>query len=98
VMSPEARELMRYMSDLSEEGYYAGWMQSLEYDLWDAVASGPRKYGFLDITEQHISKLVELSAKCGGWIIFDDVHEETFLPMDEWLQMFNANQQKVSKT
>jgi len=88
---------MAYMSDLSEEGYSAGWEQNLEYDLWDAVVNGPRKYGHLDITEQQISKLRELAAACGGWIIFDDVHEETFVPIEEWIKLYTVNQEKVSK-
>lgn len=51
------KELSDYMSELSEEAYYAGWMEDLEYALWDAVILGPKKYGVLDITTNHISKL-----------------------------------------
>ncbi len=87
---------MGYMSELSEEAYYAGWMQNLEYDLWEAVVNGPRKYGRLDITEQHISRLCELSAACGGWVVFDDEQGETFVPVSEWLQIYAANRGKAS--
>jgi hypothetical protein len=31
------RQLADYMSDLSEEAYSAGWMNGLEYALWDAL-------------------------------------------------------------
>ena len=71
-MSPEAAALREYMSSLSEEAWYAGWMMDLEYALWDAVEHGPRSYGRLDVTEQHIAKLRDLSAACGGWIRFAD--------------------------
>ena len=83
----------QYMSDLSEEAYCAGWMSRLEVDLWKAVTSGPFLYGRLDLTPEHILKLTEFSRICGGWIVFDDEREESFVPMDEWLSRvaaFNA--------
>ncbi len=91
-MNDEAKELMNYMSDLSEEAYCAGWMLNLEYDLWQAVVEGQRGYGQMIIDENHIAKLKELSNRCGGWIYFgettDDATEETFVPMQQWLQMY----------
>lgn len=91
-MNAVAKELMIYMSDLSEEAYYAGWMLNLEYDLWQAVVDGPRSYGHMIIDEKHIAKLKDLSNRCGGWIVFgeptDNVTEETFVPMQQWLQMY----------
>jgi hypothetical protein len=87
-MSPEAAALRDYMSDLSEDAWYAGWMMDLEYALWDAVEHGPRSYGRLDITAQHIGRLRELSAACGGWIQFAaDAVEEEFVPLDVWKRL-----------
>jgi hypothetical protein len=87
-MSPEAAALRDYMSDLSEEAWYAGWMMDLEYALWNAVEYGRRSYGRLDITEGHIAKLRELSAACGGWIRFAaDVSGEEFVPLDAWKRL-----------
>jgi hypothetical protein len=86
-LSPEARELATYMSELSEEAYCAGWMTDLEYELWDIVQTGPRKYGRLDITTDHIARLRTLADRCGGWIVFDDEKEEVFVPMDRWLAL-----------
>ena len=84
-MLPQAAALRDYMSELSEEAYHAGWMRDLEYDLWDAVEHGPRSYGRLELTEQHIAKLRELSAACGGWIQFhEDAPEEDFVPLERW--------------
>ena len=84
-MTREAAALRDYMSDLSEEAWYAGWQMDLEYALWNAVEHGPRSYGRLHITEQHIAKLRELSAACGDWIQFaDDAREEEFVPLDAW--------------
>ena len=94
-MKPEEKELATYMSDLSEQSYCAGWMDGLEYSLWDAVIHGRRKYGLMEITDEHIAKLKELSGACGGWIIFDDEKGETFVPLDEWLGIYESNQAQL---
>ena len=82
------KELAEYMSELSEDAYFAGWMEGLEYALWKAVVEEPFEYGFLQITEQHIDKLRELSTTCGGWIIFDDESAETFVPFEGWKKIY----------
>ncbi len=84
------KALAEYMSMLSEEAYSAGWMKGLEHALWDAVISGPRKYGRISIQRKHINELRNRSAACGGWIIFDDNSEETWLPMDEWKNRYDS--------
>jgi hypothetical protein len=95
-MNPEEKQLADYISDLSEQAYYAGWMAGLEYILWNAVIDGPRKYGRLEITVEHIAKLKELSDACGGWIMFDDEKGETFVPLDEWLRIYELNRNRSS--
>lgn len=37
-----------------------------------------------------ITRLIELSRACGGWIFFDDEREESWLPTSPWEQRFNA--------
>ena len=87
-MTAEAAALRDYMSELSEQAWYAGWMTDLEYALWDAVEHGPRSYGRLDITEHHIARLQELSTACGGWIRFgNDAPEEEFVALDPWKRL-----------
>lgn len=86
-LSPEQLTLARYMSNLSEEAYSADWMDGLEYDLWAAVVSGPRRYGRLDLTSSHVQILAELSQSCRGWIVFEAQREEVFVPMDKWLSL-----------
>lgn len=76
------------MSELSEAAYSAGWMTGLEFVLWRAVTEGPRRYGYLDITADHISKLQTLADACGGWIVFGDTTEETFIGLDEWRRIY----------
>jgi hypothetical protein len=89
-MDQRAAALRDYMSDLSEQGYYAGWMMGLEYALWDAVESGPFRYGHLDLTAEHVRCLRELSAACGGWVRYDDVGDEVFVPLPEWRRLAAA--------
>ncbi|MGC3945776.1 MAG: hypothetical protein QM762_14845 [Chryseolinea sp.] len=76
------------MSELSEKCYSAGWMTDLEYVLWDAVESGPRAYGHGTINEDDIFQLIEKSEKTRSWIVFDDVREETAIPLDRWRLKF----------
>jgi hypothetical protein len=95
-MKPEEKQLADYMSDLSERAYCASWMVGLEYVLWSAVIDCPRKYGRLDITDEHIAKLKELSDACGGWIMFDDKKGETFVPLGEWPHIYESNRNRSS--
>lgn len=88
-LEPKARELAELMSGLSEEAYCAGWMHGLEFELWEAVINGPREYGRLQITLDHIAQLRRLSSAAGGWIAFDETEEESLLPMDEWKLRFS---------
>lgn len=90
-MTSAATALRDYMSALSEEAWYAGWMMDLEYALWDAVQHGPCVYGRLEITHQHVAKLRELSAACGGWVCYSgDSREEEFVPLDQWQRLAAA--------
>lgn len=38
----------------------------------------------MKLTAEEVHRLHAMSAKCGGWIIFDEVHEESFIPIEEW--------------
>ncbi len=87
-LRPDARKLADYMSDLSEVAYCAGWMRGLEYALWQAVLLGPRRYGRLQITAEHIERLKSLSEAAGGWIVFDDAQEEILVTHAQWKQLF----------
>lgn len=83
-------ELADYLSDISEQAYYAGWMRGLEYELWEAVVSGPKTYGRIEITDEHIAKPKELSNNCGGWIVWDEESEETWITIEDWITHFQA--------
>ena len=76
------------MSQLSEAAWSAQWMTNLEYALWRAVETGPYRYGQTDLTIEQIDKLKSLSSLCDGWIIFDDITEETFVPIKQWQEIY----------
>ena len=56
------------MSDISERSYCAGWMQYLEFSLWDIIFEGKEK-GIWAITDEEIKELKELANHYGGWWI-----------------------------
>ena len=87
--------LVKIMSAISEECWCAGWMHNLEYMLWDAV-TGRRKNL---CSPEEIEQLKYLSEKCGGWIIWDEqAKDETFIPMQDWLQLYEAKHLNASES
>ena len=89
-MDPEQKQLADYISGLSEQSYGAGWMEGVEYVLWTAMIEGPRRFGVLEVTIDHVAKLRQLSDACGGWVRFDNETGETFVPLAEWLCAYQS--------
>ena len=83
-LSPDQRELADFMSSLSERSYSATWIENLEHILWDQMAGGSSRSSRITLTEAEIERLRSLSNRCGGWIVFDDKTEETYLSLSEW--------------
>lgn len=84
------RALAAYMSDLSEEAHYAGWMENLEYALWQVVLGERRDYGRMVFSDEHADVLRRLSHECAGWIVFDNEREETWESRVDWEVRFAA--------
>jgi hypothetical protein len=82
--------LVALMSDISEEAYYASWMEDLEFVLWYAVLHGPFSYGRTFIDEQLIEQLAQLSKQTEGWIVFKDETWETPIVQAEWIELFRS--------
>jgi hypothetical protein len=80
--------LEELMSQISEEGFYAGWMAGLEFDLWRIINGDDKRYGHHVLTQEEIDRLWSLARKCGCWIVFDDEKEETAIDLDIWEEMF----------
>ena len=83
-LSSQQRELAEFMSSISERLYRAGWIDGLEFQLWRTASEERDELGQPEITKEEVRQLQELSARCGGWIVFDDQSEETFVPLPEW--------------
>jgi hypothetical protein len=87
-LTADQAELAKYMSDLSERAYYAGWMHGLEYALWQVVEGERVEYGHANFTSSEASELRPLSEACAGWIVFDPNSEETWVSRAEWDRRF----------
>ena len=85
------RALAEFMSSLSEAAWNAKWMNGLEFELWRAIIDGPFRYGRLELTAVHVTRLHGLSELCGGWILFDDKLEEVFVSADRWKNVYLAH-------
>jgi hypothetical protein len=86
-----ARELYEAMSNISEEIYCAGWMYSWEYPMWGQAFNRPfegmqTRMAINDnVPVSAINRVMELSMKCQGWIIWDNNNGPTWIPIDDWL-------------
>ena len=91
-MMPEQMQLADLMSEISQDCYYAGWIDGLEYRLWRAVTdvADDLIYGAAKITPEQVSQMRKLSDSLGGWIICGD-DGERFIQMPEWLEMYKSS-------
>jgi len=78
--------LINEMSKISEECYCAGWMNGLEIVLWDAVLNLPNDlhWGQCIISAERITRIRDASEWLGEWIVYNRIHGETPVPLDEW--------------
>jgi hypothetical protein len=58
--------------------------------LWEAVLRERGSYGQLAFEDAQVGRLRDLSATCGGWIVFDELSEETWIPIQDWTTPFAA--------
>lgn len=90
-LTPHQRELAEFLSSLSERTYRAGWMSGIESEAW-RVMHAPDFCGVpLNLTAEELWQLHAMSATCGGWIVFDDVNEESFKPIGEWNSLLSGD-------
>lgn len=86
---PSWRTLANEMSEISELAYFAGWVDGLEYELWGIVQGGPRRYGQIQLTDDQVGRLRDLSETLRGWVRFDDESEfEEFIEHERWLSVY----------
>ena len=86
---PDWRELAGEMSEISELAFCAGWMDELEYRLWEIVQGGPRNYGQITLTDDLLHRLRHLFESLQGWVWFNDELEvEEFIEKGRWLNVY----------
>ncbi|TXI83941.1 MAG: hypothetical protein E6Q40_10205 [Cupriavidus sp.] len=90
-LTPTQRELAEFMSHLSERSYRAGWMSGIERELWTGMQKPGSSSAPIWLTSDETQRLKALSAQCGGWIVFDDILEETFVPLIDWEARFGGS-------
>lgn len=87
--------LYKLMSDLSEEGWSAGWLTGNEFNLWEIVLENkPCNYGQNEINQETIDRLRDLSSKCGGWWYWNDDNKfgEEFVNPRKWKILYSQLQ------
>lgn len=81
-----AHRLRNLMEELSEDHYAAGWLIGLEYRLFSA-AYADEAFGD-GLSHDERSQLITLSQRCQGWWTFELKTGRKFLPLDEWLKIY----------
>jgi len=82
ITKEDAQKLLpNRMSALSEERSCAGWAHEVEYLLWENVIGMAS-----DLYAEQRRELKCLSARAGGWFVWKN--GPCFVPMDEWLRMY----------
>lgn len=87
-LTPKQRALAQAMSEFSERGYSASWIDRLEFLLWHRLTTKNRKIGRVMLTDAEKNALHSLSRECGGWIVFDDIEEEEFFALPRWEETY----------
>jgi hypothetical protein len=91
--NPWARLLYRRMSDISEEGYYAGWLIGNEFSLWRMLEGGGRCYGQCVVSDADLEELRLLSERANGWIWTggSDEHVPQLVSFARWEELAKQN-------
>lgn len=83
--------LIALISEISEDGYRAGWFSGIEYPLWSIVQSGvPTTLGITLVTQERIDALRLLSELIGGWVWDTEDSYAGFVGLEEWQQSHAA--------
>lgn len=91
-LTEDQARLAQLMSDTSEECWCAGWLIGTEYRLWEAITDPEdhRAWGQDKIDDETVEHLRKLSKAVDGWIRYEENEGEVFVPMDEWLRLYEA--------
>lgn len=91
-LTDEQIALADIMSGISEDKWSAGWVTGLEFDLWEMViGKKDPSYGMGGSFLLDLVGLRAMAERCGGWIVWDREHGERFVPMAEWLAIYDEH-------
>jgi len=86
---PAAERLRRYIEWLSQDCWFAGWYDGIEFDLWTAIPGGQFRYGGRLIAAIELRVLQWLSETSRGWIMWDDSTEgPVFVDLEAWKAIY----------
>jgi hypothetical protein len=96
-LTDDKAELAGLMSELSERCYCAGWLDGLEFTLWDYVCGQSNSGVWSMIEPDELTQLTKLAASIGGWIFWHPDHAATFIPLAEWLEMYRQDRHRSAE-
>ncbi len=82
-------DLYDRMSEISEEGFCAGWIVDNEYAIWDAITLGNPSPSYREINPRLLRRCQQLSVEIGDWMCWT-LEGPQFGPMAQWLEMVKA--------
>jgi hypothetical protein len=89
-------DLERFMSNLSERAYFAGWMEGTEERLWAFMSDekDDGAWGVTTLTKEDRLELRRLSEIAQGWICWvgtaGTLCGVMFVPLEQWRRDFEA--------
>lgn len=89
------RLLLNYISELSEEYYCAGWLDSIEFQLWDLLQQNYEDIIKVDFWRKRVDKeelqdMRFLAQTTNCWAIWDEEKEEMTIPLDQWIPKYES--------
>jgi len=86
-------DLYDRMREISEDVYCAGWMVDNEFNIWLTLATGRAAFGYRYANPRLLRRCKKLADDIGGWIVWAS-NGPQFVPMAQWLTLFEAWQAK----
>ncbi len=102
LLSENARYLVRQLSELSQNSVAAGWLNDLEFMVWQDMMNrrlvadllvSPDGDVFPPLKEAEKKEFRQLSEAIGGWVVYDPEDAEdraAFVPLADWISRFEC--------